>query len=278
MSSRENLGLTPEERSLQEELRAMRPVKPDKNFETRLRRVFTTGNFDPAEGEGRVDTESSAGGSGRGRRGWWALAAAAAVVVASLMWFMPSGPEVWTVERAEGTGTVQVGNETVSVQDIQALEALLREGGRLALGDSARIDLRLGRALLMGISAGSVVNVPPAEPQGGHDYRAAVEGGELLVKTGPGFPGRRLLIATRDGRTELTGTTIVVNKMPDVTCVCVLEGTVRIGVDETDMEDVTPGKRKLMFLDGSAPEVVPILPGHRDHMVEFERRNEGAFR
>jgi ferric-dicitrate binding protein FerR (iron transport regulator) len=103
--------------------------------------------------------------------------------------------------------------------------------------------------------------------------RADIEAGEVRFLTGPRFPGRTLVLSTPEGRAEITGT--VVSVLRDVamgaTCVCVMEGTARIGMTDADMEPVPHGMRKVMFADGRTPLVVSILPEHRDGLTAFQK-------
>ena len=82
---------------------------------------------------------------------------------------------------------------------------------------------------------------------------------------------------TAEGRIKVTGTAISVYKGDDFTCVCVLEGTARIGKDEARMEDVGAGLRKVMFSGDRPSKVVDIEPHHAEELVKFLERNAGVF-
>jgi ferric-dicitrate binding protein FerR (iron transport regulator) len=69
----------------------------------------------------------------------------------------------------------------------------------------------------------------------------------------------------------VTGTLLSVQCDTLGTCVCVLEGKARVGVDESDLEIVTPGLRKVMMRDGTK-EIIPVKPMHRDGVLDFDDR------
>ena len=80
-----------------------------------------------------------------------------------------------------------------------------------------------------------------------------------------------------EGRTEITGTAVAVLKMPELTCVCVLEGTASIGRDADHLDAVPAGMRKVMFADGRPPLVVAIEPSHAERLRAFVARNAATF-
>ena len=106
---------------------------------------------------------------------------------------------------------------------------------------------------------------------------AEVHHGELRIKTGPGFRGAELQILTTEGRIEITGTVVSVYKGEGFTCVCVLEGTAKIGMDKADLEEIPAGMRKVMFADGRPPMVTEIQPQHEAGLMEFEERYRNFF-
>jgi ferric-dicitrate binding protein FerR (iron transport regulator) len=101
--------------------------------------------------------------------------------------------------------------------------------------------------------------------------------GEIRLQTGPGFAGHQLRVRTAEGYIEVAGTAVSVYKGKDFTCVCVLEGTARMGQDEARMEDVAAGLRKVMFR-GDRPSVVSAIePHHKEELLKFLNRHKGVF-
>jgi ferric-dicitrate binding protein FerR (iron transport regulator) len=82
---------------------------------------------------------------------------------------------------------------------------------------------------------------------------------------------------TAEVRTEITGTVVSVYKGDGYTCVCVLEGTARVGADEARLEEIPPGMLKIMFSDGSPPIETEIAEQHEADLIEFRERNKDVF-
>lgn len=273
MTERDDRDLTPEERRLQEAIRGLEEVRPGEGVAERLRRAFVSGDFTEVDRK----PEDGRGHPSRGRLWTWGLAAAAVLAVALVLW-MPRGKTAWEVWSVNGAGTVELAGKPIEASDTEALEGVLREGGRLSLPEAVSMELQLGDVMVVGLAGGSEVTLPRVSDRDPETLEGSVARGEFMVKSGPGFPGRRLVVVTDEGRVEITGTTIAVNKMPDLTCICVLSGTARIGMDEENLEPIPAGMRKVMFSDGRPPMVVAIEPGHEQDLNAFEDRVEGAFR
>jgi ferric-dicitrate binding protein FerR (iron transport regulator) len=95
--------------------------------------------------------------------------------------------------------------------------------------------------------------------------------GEFRFKSEPGFSGSQLTLHTPEGLVEITGTLLSIQCDDSGTCVCVLEGHVRVGVDRDDLELIEPGSRKVMLRNGEV-KIVPVKPMHRDGVLEFADR------
>ncbi len=266
MSERQDMNLTPEERRLQEAIRGLGEVRSEDAFRERLRGQFISGNFGEV-----VPLEKK---SNR-RLLWGAAVSSLAAILAFLVLF--NGDPVWTLHSVTGTGSIVVNGQPVDASDFEGLKDLVQPGARFVVPATAELELRLGRVMVFGIIRDSDVTIPARTDNNQPIHTATVTGGELLVKTGPAFEGEDLLILTSEGRIELTGTTIAVNKGDGFTCVCVLEGTAKIGKDKADLDEVSAGYRKVMFADGSPSIIVDIEVGHEKDLTDFETRNEEAF-
>jgi len=280
MSERQDMNLTPEERRLQEAVRGLGEVRPDDAFRERLRREFISGEIDIDAGRNVGETAPDnivpldRGGN---RRRLWIAAIPAALAAIFAFLLLSGGDPSWTLKSVTGTGTIQVNGQPVDAADFAGLETLVKPGARFVVPATAELELILGEVMVLGIIRDSDVTIPTRPGENRTIHTATVTNGELLVKTGPAFPGAELLILTSEGRIELTGTTIAVNKGDGFTCVCVLEGTARIGKDVADLEEVSAGYRKVMFADGSPSIIVDIEPGHEKDLSDFESRNREAF-
>jgi ferric-dicitrate binding protein FerR (iron transport regulator) len=288
MSERDDRNLTPDEEGrLEAALRGLGEVRADEEFRAGLRARFTAGTLETAAPSAEsVDADPTVSAPPaevrplpRRRRGPrpWAMAALPAIAaVLALVIFGGGGPR-WRLLTISGEGDVTVADRTVSAADRGDLTDLMVPGSRVALSDDVTLDLALGDVMVLG-AAGGTEFVLPAKPGGSPPrYAVRVVRGDLMFKSGPGFAGRALELSTTEGLVEITGTTVAVYKDDEVTCVCVLEGTARIGRDPSRMDAIPEGMRKVMFADGREPLVVPIEPGHRAGLLEFERRNAGTF-
>jgi ferric-dicitrate binding protein FerR (iron transport regulator) len=182
------------------------------------------------------------------------------------------GPD-WKVIGLNGVGTVAIDGQTMDPGDLSALEAALRSGTGIALEDGAELTLLSAGTLVVQAASGSRFSIP--NPPGrwfGDAIRTRVDGGEVRFLTGPDFPGRRLEVATVEGRVEVTGTVISVLRDTGLTCVCVMSGTARVGMNDDDMDPIPAGMRKVMFGDGREPLIVDILPEHRQGLQPFVQR------
>ncbi len=185
------------------------------------------------------------------------IAAAAAVVTA--LWLNP-GP-AWQVLGTSGAGALVIDGRPVALESYAEIEPLLRAGARITLPADSQLDLALPGIARVQIVGGSEV-VLPASP--GRWHGRAVVGslaaGELRITTGPRFHGTRLAIETPETRVVVTGTTLAVFRLPDASCVCVLEGKVSMSGAGAHLETVRAGFRQVVYRDGRAPLVEPIRP------------------
>jgi len=276
MSQRNDMNLTPEDLRLQEAIRGLGEVRADDAFRERLRREFIAGDIANVTGGASPDHIVPLD-RGTNRRRLWVTAIPVLAAILAFV-FLTTGEPAWTLKSVTGTGTIQVDGQTVEAADFAGLADLVKPGARFVVPATAELELILGEVMVFGIIRDSDVTIPAAPEADRHSHTATVTHGELLVKTGPAFEGEHLLILTSEGRIELTGTTIAVNKGDGFTCVCVLEGTAKIGKDIADLEEVAAGYRKVMFADGSPSIIVDIEPGHEKDLTDFEARNKKAFK
>jgi len=270
MTDERHTNLNADER-IQETIRSAGDVRADTAFRERLKREFVDGTLS----ESAAPQEKP-----RTRRlspWWWAMApAAAAVLLFALLWPRPAS--TWDVQAVVGEGRVEIGGQTLASDEPTLVARVLEAGGRVHVLEGAALDLRLDDRLLLGLDEGTDVTLPVlTERDAPGPLVAEVHHGELRIMTGPGFPGNELHILTPESRTEIVGTVVSVYKYDGYTCVCVLEGTARIGADEDQLEDVPEGMLKIMFDDGSPPFTMEISPDHGEDLQEFVERSRGVF-
>jgi hypothetical protein len=257
-----------QERRIKEAIRSTGDVRADTAFRERLKREFINGTIpEPAlpQEEPRAH---------RLHLWWWVLVPAAAVVLLfALLLPRPTPSPAWAVQAVHGEGKVEIDGQILALDEPVPVARALGSGGQVRLVDEVSLDLLLDDRLLLQLDEGADVTLPVPPERGTRDTLISeVHHGELRIKTGPGFHGTELHILTTEGRTEIAGTIVSVYKGDGFTCVCVLEGTARIGADEARLEEIPQGMRKVMFSDGRPPMVTEIQPQHEAGLLEFEKR------
>ncbi len=268
MKDRED-NMTTEEQRVRDAIRDVSLVRADPAFRERLKRDFVSGDI--------RDQKASA------RPRFFLFPAwqfASLLVAAVAAWFLvqvfqePS----WQIHAVLGKGWIRVDNRQADVGDFEPLSDLVRQGARVRVGGEATLDIRGGDAILIELAGGSDVTLPEAPRRWfARPLESVLHTGEIRLQTGPEFAGHVLTVRTAEGLIRVAGTVISVFKGDDFTCVCVLEGTARIGKDEARMEDVGAGFRKVMFGDDRPSKVIDIEPHHAEELVYFLARNAGIF-
>jgi len=262
MSERRDPALGPDEQAARDAVRGLGTPKADPAFRNRLRNDFVSGRV-----AGKPVPTGAPG------PGWWtrwvALPAAAAILVVALT-LMNHGPSM-TLVRAAGEGTAWVNGKEIPLSDPGALTAALQPGATLKLNRTTTVDLLFDHVLMFQASPGTEFTIPNAPGRWvGTTSRCLVRVGELQVMSGPAFPGRSLVMHTPDGMIEMTGTIVSVVTDSTGTCVCVQEGTARIGPDPGALKAVPAGERMVLPRGGASPFIAPIAPPHQEHLEKFE--------
>ncbi|GJM44368.1 MAG: hypothetical protein DHS20C21_12100 [Gemmatimonadota bacterium] len=258
----------PEERTEQEQraaeaVRGLEPVRPDPAFRKRLGQAFASGSIAAPAPATVIPLR-------RSRRSMW-IAAAAAVLIFAFFLRPDRVPPTYLVMGGHAVGTAVVDGKTVPLADLR--ETGVPGGTRITVLDGA-LELRWDDLLAARVHPGQVTVPDPRQP-GAMVWDLAQ--GEVLVQTGPGFPGRRLRVRTPEGIAEVVGTSFAVYRDDGATCVCVLEGQASVGVNAADLESIPPGRRKVMHADGSPSEILDIMPAHRDGLMEFVDRAKAGL-
>ena len=262
-----------QERRIQAAIRAAGDVRADAAFRERLKRDFMEGTIlEPAAPQEEPRPR-------RSYRWWWVLVPAAAVVLLFAIFLPgPTPTPAWVVQAVSGEGQVEIDGQILALDQQDLLAEAVRTGGQVRLIEDVALDLRLDDLLLLQLDEGAHVTLPaPPERAVRGPLISEVHHGELRIKTGPGLDGTEVHILTTEGRTEIVGTIVSVYKGEGFTCVCVLEGTARIGADEARLEEIPKGMRKVMFGDGRPPMVTEIQPQHEAGLLEFEERYREFF-
>jgi hypothetical protein len=238
-------------------------VAADDSFREGLRSSFVHGELEsPAAESGTYDPEG-------GRRWWqWAVPVVGAVAATiAAIFILNNGPGLRVLDVSDGSAVHIDGTPA-----ILGTGQVLRAGTEVVVPEGETVDLLARGVTLYEVVGGTRITLP-ATP--GRWFNRAVVcsvfAGELRLKTGAGFAGSDLRVYTPDGIVEVTGTLLSIQCDAEGTCVCVLEGTARVGVNDDDLEPVTPGNRKIMLRDGTV-KIIPVKPMHRDGVLEFNER------
>jgi ferric-dicitrate binding protein FerR (iron transport regulator) len=248
-------------------IRELPSVEADTDFRERLRSAFTEGRLatEPPREEERPRPAP--------RSAWWRWltpVAVAAVLLITVVTFNRA-PDL-LVLQSTGQGNVRIGGQTIDMNDIDELTACIRAGAEVEAPPGALIDLLAEDVVLIEVTGGTRMSIPRMPGRWfGREVACSLYVGELRVKTGKDFPGSELVVYTPEGVVEVTGTLLSIQRDEGGTCVCVLEGIARVGVDEGDMQAVKPGYRKVMYGDGKT-EIIPVKPMHRDGVLNFDKR------
>ncbi|MDH3214884.1 MAG: FecR family protein [Candidatus Krumholzibacteria bacterium] len=255
-----------DDRTIARRVRDLPPAEADDAFRLKVRDSFVSGDID-----GVSPRASRAATAPAWRRGFrWLVPVAAAFVVLAVV-VQLRGPRLELLDVA-GDGTVQVDERSLPTGDREALSRALRGGATVDVGEEVTLDLRVPRFAVYELTPGTRMTLPPAPGRWfGRAVVCSLEAGELRLKTGSRFQGAEMTVYTPHGMVVVTGTLLSIQSDADGTCVCVLEGTARVGVDEDDLEPVTPGYRKIMLKNGTV-SIVPVKPMHRDGVLEFDGR------
>lgn len=257
--------LTPDEARARAAVRALPREGAHAAFRERLKRDFASGRI----GERRAIAFAPPSRP----VWWWVWAPAAAVLLAIVVPMANRGP-AWEVMSAGGDGMVVVGDRPIPANHLDELRRAIRPGMRLRTMGPVELDLAAPGTLMIQVTANSDLILPEAPPRWfGRASRARFASGEVRITSGPRFLGARLAIDTPEAHVEVTGTTLAVIREPAGTCVCVMEGSVRVGALAGAMERVEAGRRIFVFNDGRPIERAEMRSAERVPLGELRHRH-----
>jgi ferric-dicitrate binding protein FerR (iron transport regulator) len=259
------------ERQAAELVRALPAPRPTAAFRARLRQEFV------AEAPPRAAVAPHAEGAARH---WWdsMLVPAAAGLLVLAVLLMNHGPG-WEVLKTQGAGSALVNGRAVSLGDRAELQRALQGGARLQLPEGVSLTIVAPGRLAVEVTPGTDarLSAPPARWLG-RLASAEVESGELRISTGARFPGSRLKVKTPEANVEVTATTLAVIRDPHGTCVCVMDGTVHVGVQGQPMVAIPAGRRRYFYRDRTTPLDDEMLPTERIKLGEMMARHPAGER
>ncbi len=260
MSPHDDHGRSTGERATRDSVRALSRPRAGDAFRARLREDFVTGRI----------------GRRRGlllRGPWFArpevLLPFAAGVVLALVFQANRGPD-WRLVAANGEGRVWVAGRAFTPADTAALAAALRRGGRVRVEGAITLDLAAPGVAAVAIGPDAELTLSAAPNRiWARGMTARLESGDAYFTTGRSFHGARLDVTTPEANVRAVGTSFAVLRHSFGTCVCVMEGHVRVagtGTPAGEGVDVPEGMRHVVGTDQHA-ETLPILEDsvHRLH-------------
>lgn len=262
MTSGRKDDLDTDQRRARESARGLPMVPSDPGFRERLKRQFIERTI-PAPP--RAEKEAS----------WFpkpvliSIALSAAAVIFLLFLSVANRGPSWEIVRPDPGARLLVDGEPLDLDRADMVEASLHSGARLAVEGSAAITFSCGEHLLIQLPVGTEITLP-ADPKRwlGRRLQTSITKGRLRIVTGEPFRGASLRVRTPDAEVEVLGTTLAVILEPYGTCVCVLDGSVRVHTESEPASLVPEGSRKVFYNDGRAPLVDEIRP---DEWMKLER-------
>ncbi len=254
-------GRAPENQRVRDALRALPPVVASAEFRARTRREFTSG--------GEVAKRR------RPLAVALALAASIALALGGFAWLANRGGS-WTIAATSGVGVVEVDGRAIDLADAAGLASALAPGVRVSTGARAELELELEGSLTLVVTPETTLRLPAAPGRWfGRNVTAALERGEIRGHTGRRFDGAHLRIDLAGGSVEVTGTTFAVLANAEGSCVCVLDGTVRMRERDGTFV-VAPGRRRVIPPGESAGRDEPIRPAEAMKLEMLREQVEAA--
>lgn len=260
MSHPDGHGTDPGARAVRDAVAARTHARPDSAFRARLKQEFMSGRF----GAPRVPAPNRPWFT---RPVWLLPVAAGLLVVAGL--FANRGPN-WRVVSAHGDGRVRVGGVSFAPADRERIAAALRRGGELGIEGAVTLDVVAPGVMAVALGPGTRMTLSATSGRWwSRAMRAHVGAGDAYFTTGGSFHGARLTVSTPEVEVVALGTAFAVLRHEDGSCVCVMEGRVRVRKPNGgEGVDVPEGMRRVVGVDGGA-ETLPILEDSRHRLHEL---------
>ena len=271
----DELELTADERRARDAVRALPEAAeaPNAEYRARVREHFVAGTLastvaevpdgDAVTLDATIAPEAATGRVIKGPwfarpSRWLPLAAAAALVFA--LGLANRGPR-WHVTAVTGEGMIRVEGREVPTDAPWAITELAARGGRVQLPETVSLDLVAPGSVAIHLAAGSDVQLS-GSPNRWIARRSEIRilQGDVFVSTGRAFHGSKLAVITPEARAEVLGTSFAVMRFPTGTCVCVMEGRVRVeSMFDHSSAEIESGQRRFAY---------PALPAYTDSILE----------
>ncbi len=273
---RNDEGLSRDAQHAREMMRAAPTPRADEAFRARLREDFVSGRIEELEAPRTRRDATHRGAHRAALRRWFAqpttriaFGASAVALAFLVLRTLNEGPQ-WAALPATGDLAVVVDGKLIAIRDRYALDASLRPGVDVRVPEGGEIVLVSEGTLALQLLPGAELTLPRPPPRwvkrtSEIDARA----GEIRISTAPRFQGAHLTVRTPNAAIEVTGTTLAVILNAEGTCVCVLDGTVRMGPLDEAKVPVPAGMRRILFADGRPPHVEGLFDMERGKLTMF---------
>jgi len=252
------------EQAARDAVRALASPRAGQGFRSRLRHEFTTGRF----GRHVPGPVPFALWSTRPRV--LVPLAAGLLLVAGVT--LNRGPD-WRLVAAAGDGSVTVNGMRFAPDD-PALASRLGRGGHVRIEGGVTLDVVAPGVAAVTLAPGAELKLSSAPGRWwSRGMRADVVVGDAYFTTGRAFHGAHLDVSTAEVNVRAVGTAFAVLCEPGGTCVCVMEGRVRVdeaGAAHATAVEVPEGMRRIVH-DGGHGETLPILD---DSVARLRRQRE----
>src|SRR5262249_12277750 len=183
------------------------------------------------------------------------LLAAAVILAVGYFLLEPSVPRWKVLDLAEGS-VVKVDGAAVSTGDRVALARTLQRAREIEI-EKGDLIVQIEDIALFDLGAGtraSFVGFDRKTP--GAPFELKALSGRLRGRTGPGFQGRKMMVAADLMDVTVTGTAFAVDYEPHGTCICCLHGDVVMVSKAAGPEPhvITPDHMCLIYRDARSPK------------------------
>ncbi len=265
MIERDEAGFDSE---LHDRVKELPPLRPGTAYRERVRRQFT--------GSVPFEVVGASAPPRRALRRWWPPLAAAALLAVALaaLTARPGAAPVWRVLDVSGARVITIDGAGRPAGGTGGL--LLASGSRVTGSSEGDLTVGIPGGLSLVLGPGAEVRLgvkrgvfrPPV-------LTAEVLAGTAWGTTGDRFPPGGLDIVTAEADAHVSGTTFAIMCEPTNTCVCVLEGKVRVIVPSGGIETV-PAERRLYVSRTENRTALEPLPADERAKLESVRAR-GSF-
>jgi len=144
---------------------------------------------------------------------------------------------------------------------------------------ASNLRVRLGDWYALELAPGSHLSLSPIEQRSRLEpLFMQIDSGTLRVRTGPAFRGDVMRIDTDDVSVSVTGTTLGIDIVDDGTCVCCLNGSVKVTPARSKTSDTLTGEGTYhAYRAGGAPKKAAIVEKHAEPLRALDALARGLW-